>query len=153
LFSEASDSLKAYGVAGHRHHPEILAQLEKLAGGSLQFIFVPHLVPMIRGMLSTLYVKLSKEMTKESVQALFEERYSQSTFVDVLPLGSLPETRSVRGSNYLRIAIHPQANNYLTIVVVQDNLVKGASGQAIQNMNIMFNLDENMGLEVVPLLP
>ncbi|KAG1649551.1 N-acetyl-gamma-glutamyl-phosphate reductase [Nymphon striatum] len=139
LFSEASDSMKAYGVSGHRHHPEIDAQLKQLIGsGDLQFIFVPHLVPMIRGMLSTVYVKLTEAAKKVNLQALYEQRYANEKFVDVLPQGMLPETRSVRGSNQLRIALQPQANGYLTIVVVQDNLVKGAAGQAVQNMNIII---------------
>lgn len=154
LFAEASDNMKAYGVAGHRHHPEIHAQLTQLAGEKLQFIFVPHLVPMIRGMLSTIYVKLSEKANSVNVQALFEKRYANEPFVDVLPAGNLPETRSVRGSNQLRIALHKQADTgYLTILVVQDNLVKGAAGQAVQNMNIMFGLSETAGLQVMPLLP
>jgi len=154
LFAEASDSMKAYGVAGHRHHPEIHAQLTQMAGADLQFIFVPHLIPMIRGMLSTIYVKLSEKANAVDLQALYEQRYQHERFVDVMPAGSLPETRSVRGSNQLRIALHKQAQTgYLTLVVVQDNLVKGAAGQAVQNMNIMFNLPETAGLEVVPLLP
>lgn len=154
LFSESSDNMKAYGVAGHRHHPEIHAQLTQLADNTLQFIFVPHLIPMIRGMLSTIYVKLNALGKQADIQALYSMRYAQERFVDVLPLGSLPETRSVRGSNHLRIALHPQQEtDYLTIVVVQDNLVKGAAGQAVQNMNIMFGVDEHAGLEVLPLLP
>lgn len=154
LFAEASDNMKAYGVSGHRHHPEIHAQLTQLAGNDVQFIFVPHLIPMIRGMLSTIYVKLSEKGKSTDLQALFETRYKNERFVDVLPAGTLPETRSVRGSNQIRIALHKQANaEYLTLVVVQDNLVKGAAGQAVQNMNIMFGLAENTGLEIVPLLP
>lgn len=154
LFAEASDNMKAYGVAGHRHHPEIHAQLTQLAGEQLQFIFVPHLVPMIRGMLSTIYVKLSTKANGLDLQALYEKRYEKEQFVDVLPAGNSPETRSVRGANQLRIALHKQADTgYLTIIVVQDNLVKGAAGQAVQNMNIMFGCAENAGLQVVPLLP
>lgn len=153
LFSESSDSMKAYGVAGHRHQPEIYAQLKQLAGIELQFIFVPHLIPMVRGMLSTIYVKLADNALHLDLQALYEQRYAHERFVDVLAKGGLPETRSVRGSNHLRIALHPQGNHYLTILVVQDNLVKGAAGQAVQNMNIMFNIKESVGLEVVPLLP
>lgn len=153
LFSEASDNMKAYGVAGHRHHPEIDAQLKQLAGNDLQFIFVPHLIPMIRGMLSTIYVKLTEAAKNVDLQLLYEQLYVDEYFVDVLPQGSLPETRSVRGSNHLRIALHPQGNGYLTILVVQDNLVKGAAGQAVQNMNIMFGLQETAGLDVVPLMP
>ena len=153
LFAESSDSMKAYGVAGHRHHPEIHAQLKQLANGDMQFIFVPHLIPMIRGMLSTIYVKLSDAARTVDLQALYEARYQHERFVDVMPAGALPETRSVRGSNQLRIALHKQDADYLTLVVVQDNLVKGAAGQAVQNMNIMFGFDERSGLEVLPLLP
>ena len=154
LFAESSDNMKAYGLSGHRHHPEIHAQLVELAATNVQFIFVPHLIPMIRGMLSTIYVKLTEKAKVLDLQALFEHRYTQERFVDVLPAGMLPETRSVRGSNQIRIALHKQeSSGYLTLVVVQDNLVKGAAGQAIQNMNIMFNVAENTGLEVVPLLP
>jgi N-acetyl-gamma-glutamyl-phosphate reductase len=153
LFSEAGDNLKAYGVSGHRHHPEIDAQLKQLAGNDLQFIFVPHLIPMIRGMLSTIYVKLTEAAKNIDLQQLYEQRYQNEYFVDVLPKGKLPETRTVRGSNHLRIALQPQANGYLTILVVQDNLVKGAAGQAVQNMNIMFGLHETEGLNVVPLMP
>jgi N-acetyl-gamma-glutamyl-phosphate reductase len=154
LFAEASDNMKAYGVASHRHHPEIHAQISQIAGKKVDFIFVPHLVPMIRGMLSTIYVKLSAKANGLDCQALFEKRYANEQFVDVLPAGTMPETRSVRGSNQLRIALQSQADTgYLTIVVVQDNLVKGAAGQAVQNMNIMFGFEENAGLTVVPLLP
>lgn len=159
LFAESSDNMKAYGVAGHRHHPEIHAQLVQLsgaqiAGKNIDFIFVPHLIPMIRGMLSTIYVKLSAKASGLDLQHLFEKRYANEQFVDVLPAGVMPETRSVRGCNQLRMALHKHADTgYLTIVVVQDNLVKGAAGQAVQNMNIMFGLQESAGLEVVPLLP
>jgi N-acetyl-gamma-glutamyl-phosphate reductase len=154
LFAESSDSMKAYGVAGHRHHPEIHAQLTQLAKTDLQFIFVPHLIPMIRGMLSTIYVKLAEQAKTIDLQALYEQRYQHERFVDVMPAGSLPETRSVRGSNQIRVALHKQADaGHLTLVVVQDNLVKGAAGQAVQNMNIMFGLPEATGLQVVPLLP
>ena len=154
LFAESSDNMKAYGVAGHRHQPEIHEQLTKLADSKIDFIFVPHLIPMIRGMLSTIYVKLSVKANSLDLQALYEKRYANEQFIDVLPAGTLPETRSVRGSNQLRIALHKQADTgYLTIIAVQDNLVKGAAGQAVQNMNIMFGLEENNGLQVVPLLP
>lgn len=157
LFSEASDNMKAYGVSGHRHQPEVHAQLALLAGVAsekIQFIFVPHLIPMIRGMLSTIYIKLTDKGQQTDLQALYEKRYANELFVDVMPAGKLPETRSVRGANFLRIALHKQAETgYLTLVVVQDNLVKGAAGQAVQNMNILFNLNEATGLTVVPLLP
>ncbi len=153
LFAESSDSMKAYGVAGHRHHPEIHAQLTQLANADIQFIFVPHLIPMIRGMLSTIYVKLTDAAKAVDLQALYEQLYQHERFVDVMPAGALPETRSVRGSNQLRIALHRQGSDYLTLIVVQDNLVKGAAGQAVQNMNIMFGFDERSGLEILPLLP
>jgi N-acetyl-gamma-glutamyl-phosphate reductase len=154
LFAEASDNMKAYGVAGHRHHPEIHAQISKLSNKEVNFIFTPHLVPMIRGMLSTIYVKLSTAGLQANIHEVFEAHYKDEQFVDVLPAGNMPETRSVRGSNQLRIALHKQNDTgYLTIVVVQDNLVKGAAGQAVQNMNIMFGFEENAGLTVVPLLP
>jgi N-acetyl-gamma-glutamyl-phosphate reductase len=154
LFAEASDNMKAYGVAGHRHQPEIHAQLINLSKQKVDFIFTPHLVPMIRGMLSTIYVKLSAAGLQANIHAAYEARYKTEQFVDVLPIGTMPETRSVRGSNQLRIGLHKQAtSDYLTIVVVQDNLVKGAAGQAVQNMNIMFGFAENAGLQVVPLLP
>ncbi len=154
LFSEASDSFKAYGVSGHRHHPEITEQLSKLAKEPVQLLFVPHLVPMIRGMLSTIYVKIKPEALSTDFQKLYEERYATEEFVDVMPAGSLPETRSVRASNQLRIALHRPGNgDTLVIVVVQDNLVKGASGQAVQNMNVLFGLPENTGLGHVAVLP
>lgn len=154
LFSEASDNFKAYGVSGHRHHPEITEQLSKLAKEPVQLLFVPHLVPMIRGMLSTIYVKIKPEALKTDFQKLYEERYAKEAFVDVMPAGSLPETRSVRASNQLRIALHRPGNgDTLVIVVVQDNLVKGASGQAVQNMNVLFGLPEDTGLGHVAVLP
>ncbi|HUH60330.1 MAG TPA: N-acetyl-gamma-glutamyl-phosphate reductase [Candidimonas sp.] len=154
LFSEASDNFKAYGVRGHRHHPEISEQLQRLAGSPVGLVFVPHLVPMIRGMFSTIYARILPEAMGTDFQALFEKRYANEAFVDVMPAGSLPETRSVRGSNQLRIAVHrPDNGDQLVILVTQDNLVKGASGQAVQNMNLMFGLPEAAGLEHVALLP
>ncbi len=154
LFSEAGDNFKAYGVKGHRHHPEISEQLQRLAGSSVGLVFVPHLVPMIRGMFSTIYARILPEAMGTDFQALFEQRYANEAFVDVMPAGSLPETRSVRGSNQLRIAVHrPDNGDQLVILVTQDTLVKGASGQAVQNMNLMFGLPEAAGLEHVALLP
>jgi len=154
LISEASDNFKAYGVAGHRHHPEISEQLEKIAGAAVGLTFVPHLVPMIRGMFSTLYVRILPEAMDTDFQALFEQRYAGEAFIDVMPAASLPETRSVRASNNLRIAVHrPGGGDQLVILVVQDNLVKGASGQAVQNMNLMFGLPETAGLEHIGVLP
>lgn len=154
LFSEASDNFRAYGVAGHRHHPEISEQLALLAGKPVGLIFTPHLVPMIRGMFSTLYLRILPSALDTDFQALFEQHYANEPFVDVMPAGSLPETRSVRASNFLRIAVHrPEGGNQLVVLVVQDNLVKGASGQAVQNMNLMFGLPETTGLEHVAVLP
>ena len=155
LFSESSDSMKAYGVAGHRHTPETVAQLNQFARASVNLIFTPHLTPMIRGMHSTLYVRLNdagKALSNEQIQVLFEQQYADEPFVDVMPWGSHPETRSVRGSNMLRIALQ-RHGDLLIILVVQDNLVKGASGQAVQNMNMMFGLAENAGLGMVSLMP
>jgi len=154
LFSEASDNFKAYGVSGHRHHPEISSQLEKISGGKVGLTFVPHLVPMIRGMFSTLYARILPEARDTDFQALFEERYANEPFVDVMPAGSLPETRSVRASNNLRIALsRPDNGDLLIVMVVQDNLVKGAAGQAVQNMNLMFGFTESTGLDQVAILP
>lgn len=151
LFSEAGDNFKAYGVSGHRHLPEISQGLTSMAKNKVGFTFVPHLTPLIRGIHATLYAKLTKPT---DLQALFETRYQNERFVDVLPKGAHPETRSVRGSNICRIAVHqPQDSDIVVILSVIDNLVKGAAGQAVQNMNIMFGLAENTGLEVVPLLP
>ncbi|GAA4415157.1 N-acetyl-gamma-glutamyl-phosphate reductase [Advenella faeciporci] len=154
LFSEASDNFKAYAVSGHRHHPEIVEQLGKIAGQPVDLTFVPHLVPMIRGMLSTIYVKIKPEALDTDFQALYEQRYQNEAFIDVMPAGSLPETRSVRASNQLRIALHRPGNgDTLIVVVVQDNLVKGAAGQAVQNMNVLFGLAEQTGLNQVAILP
>lgn len=151
LLAEAGDNFKAYGVAGHRHLPEISQGLTAMANQQVGLTFTPHLLPMIRGIHATLYAKLTK---KVNLQKLFEDRYQSEAFVDVLPTGSHPETRSVRGSNQCRIAVHqPQGSDTVVILSVIDNLVKGAAGQAVQNMNIMFDLPEGLGLNVVPLLP
>lgn len=153
LLAEASDNFKAYNVSGHRHHPETAQQLAAMAGKPVGLTFVPHLVPMVRGILSTLYVRL-KAAAREDVQALFEARYRDEPFVDVMPFGSHPETRSVRASNQVRIALHrPGGGDLLIVLVVEDNLVKGASGQAVQVMNIMFGRPETEGLQQVPILP
>ncbi len=154
LYSEAGDNFKAYGVAGHRHHPEISEQLGIVAGESVKLVFVPHLVPMIRGMLSTIYVTIKDDALDTDFQKLYEERYASEQFIDVMPAGSLPETRSVRASNNLRIALHRPGNGkQLVIIVIQDNLVKGAAGQAVQNMNLLFGLPEQAGLGAVAILP
>lgn len=151
LFAEAADNFKAYGVSGHRHWPEIKQGLEMMAGANVGLTFVPHLTPMIRGIHATLYGRITGEA---DFQGLFEKRYAGEPFVDVLPAGSHPDTRSVRAANVCRIALHrPQAGDTLVVLSVIDNLVKGAAGQAIQNMNIMFGLDETLGLEQVPVLP
>ena len=152
LLCEASENFKAYGVAGHRHLPEIRQGLEVASGAPVGLTFVPHLTPMIRGIHATLYAQLLN--TGEDLQALFETRYRDEPFVDVLPAGTHPETRSVRGANYCRIAVHrPQQGNTVVVLSVIDNLVKGAAGQAVQNMNIMFGFQEQAGLADIALLP
>ena len=154
LLAEASDNFKAYGVKGHRHLPETVQGLQAIAGRKIGLTFVPHLVPMIRGIHSTLYATILPEARDIDFQSLYEDYYRDSVFVDVLPAGSHPETRSVRGSNMLRIAVHrPADGDQLVILVVEDNLVKGAAGQGVQCMNIMFNLDESTGLRQVPVMP
>ena len=141
-------------MSGHRHTPETVAQLQRFTGMPVNLIFTPHLVPMIRGMHSTLYARLTTQIDNEALQALYEEQYKDSPFVDVMPFGSHPETRSTRGSNMLRLALHRPGNgNTLVVLVVQDNLVKGASGQAVQCMNLMFGQDEGAGLQQIALLP
>jgi N-acetyl-gamma-glutamyl-phosphate reductase len=151
LLAEASDNFKAYGVPGHRHQPEIAQGLERAAGRAVNLVFVPHLVPMIRGIHATLYARLTG---KADLQALFEKRYANEAFVDVMPAGSHPDTRSVRGANVCRIAVHqPRGGDMAVVLSVIDNLVKGASGQAVQNMNIMFGMPESTGLGQLALLP
>lgn len=152
LLCEASENFKAYAVPGHRHLPEIRQGLCEAAGGPVGLTFVPHLTPMVRGIHATLYARLSGEAG--DMQSLFEERYRDEPFVDVLPAGSHPETRSTRGANHCRIAVHrPQGGDTVVVLSVIDNLVKGAAGQAIQNMNLMFGLPESTGLEAAALLP
>ncbi|MEI7531744.1 MAG: N-acetyl-gamma-glutamyl-phosphate reductase [Betaproteobacteria bacterium] len=155
LLAEAGDNFKAYSVKGHRHLPEIVQGLKAIAGhDDVGLTFVPHLTPMIRGIHSTLYARILPEGMSIDYQELFENFYKDERFVDVMPAGSHPETRSVRGSNNLRIAIHrPEGGDTLIILVVEDNLVKGASGQGIQCMNLMFGFPEDMGLNQVALLP
>jgi N-acetyl-gamma-glutamyl-phosphate reductase len=151
LFSEAADNFKAYGVAGHRHLPEIRQGLARVLGKNVGLTFVPHLTPMIRGIHATLYGRLMREA---DLQALFEQRYANEPFVDVMPPGSLPETRAVRGANHCRIAVYrPQDGDTVVVLSVIDNLVKGAAGQAVQNMNIMFGLPEATALNNAALLP
>ena len=151
LFAEASDNFKAYAASGHRHWPEIKQGLEIFAGREVGFTFVPHLTPLIRGIHATLYAKPRADV---DLQALFEKRYADEPFVDVLPAGSHPETRSVRGANVCRIALHrPQGSDLVVVLSVIDNLVKGAAGQAVQNMNILFGLPEDTALADVGMLP
>ena len=152
LFSETADSMKAYGVAGHRHWPEIRQGLAEACRKPVGLTFVPHLTPMIRGIHATLYARLAG--LEANLQALYEKRYVNEPFVDVMPHGSHPETRSVRASNVCRIAVHrPRGGDTVVILSVIDNLVKGAAGQAVQNMNIMFGLDERTGLRQAGVLP
>lgn len=154
LLAEAGDNFKAYGVKGHRHLPETVQGLQAIAGRPIGLTFVPHLVPMIRGIHSTLYATILPEARSTDFQALYQQHYEGQRFVDVMPPGSHPETRSVRGSNQLRIAVHrPGDGDLLVILVVEDNLVKGAAGQGVQCMNLMFGLAEDTGLKQVPLLP
>jgi N-acetyl-gamma-glutamyl-phosphate reductase len=153
LMGEMGESFKAYAIPGHRHQPEIRQTLSRAAKQDVGLTFVPHLVPMIRGIEATLYARL-KSSEALDLQTLFEQRYVDEPFVDVMPAGSHPETRSVRGVNQCRIAVHrPLDGDVVVVTSVIDNLVKGAAGQAIQNMNLMFDLLETTGLEQVALLP
>ena len=153
LMSETGESFKAYAVAGHRHLPEIEQGLTISAGQPVGLTFVPHLTPMIRGIHATLYGQLY-DARLDDIQALYEQRYRDEEFVDVLPQGSHPDTRNVRGSNNCQISIHqPQGRQTIVVLSVIDNLVKGAAGQAVQNMNLMFGLKEDAGLKIVALYP
>ena len=152
LFAEAGDNFKAYGVGGHRHLPEIRQTINTLQSGVADgLVFVPHLTPLIRGMHATIYLHT---VAGVNPHALLAEHYHNSPFVDILPAGSTPETRSVRGANTCRISVQqaPQSEVWIILSVI-DNLVKGAAGQAVQNMNIMFGIDESAGLNITPLLP
>ncbi len=152
LLSEASDSFKAYGVNGHRHLPEIEQGLSDIAVQPVQMTFVPHLLPIVRGIHSTLFAQLRDDTV--DVQALYEDWYADEPFVDVLPAGVFPQTRTVKGANRCQISVAvPQRRNTVVVMATIDNLVKGASGQAIQNMNIMLGLDERSGLQHVGLWP
>jgi len=155
LYSEVSDSFKAYAVGGHRHHPEISQNLSLAASSAVDLTFVPHLTPMLRGIHATLYSDLlDQSQSLESLQTLFEQRYLNEPFVDVMPSGSHPDTRSVKTSNMCRIAIHKAGGSgKLVVLSVIDNLTKGAAGQAVQNMNIMFSLNETTGLQSPAVLP
>ena len=152
LLAEAGDNFKAYGVKGHRHQPEIIQGLQRATKDKVNLLFVPHLTPMIRGIHATLYARLTK--TDVDLQALYEKRYAGEPFVDVMPAGATPETRSVRASNICRIAVsRPGDGDTALVLSVIDNLTKGASGQGVQVMNLMFGFPETMGLDQVPVLP
>lgn len=154
LHGEIGESFKAYGASGHRHLPEIRQGLAQAAGTNVGITFVPHLIPMVRGIEATLYAELRNPADFDRLQALYEDRFRDEPFVDVMAFGSHPETRSVRGANQCRMALHRQENSRVVIVTsVIDNLVKGAAGQAVQNMNIMFGLEETRGLQAPALLP
>jgi N-acetyl-gamma-glutamyl-phosphate reductase len=150
IFAEKFDNFSAYGVSAHRHHPEIEQELSRMAGEKVSLTFTPHLVPIIRGIFATLYAPLLK--TDVDLQALYEETYADEPFVDVLPAGKLPDTRSVRASNMVRISV-VRKGKLATVLVVEDNLIKGAAGQAVQNMNLMFDLPETLGLTALPIVP
>lgn len=153
LLAESADSTRAYAAGVHRHQPEIAQGLADAAGAPAEPVFVPHLVAQVRGIHATLFAELIGEAG--DLQALYETRYAEEPFVDVLPPGSHPETRSVRGANVCRLAVHrpdPRGRRVVVLAVI-DNLVKGAAGQAIQNLNIMFGLEEHAGLGQVALLP
>jgi N-acetyl-gamma-glutamyl-phosphate reductase len=152
LMAEESDNIKEYSVAGHRHLPEICQGLALAAGKDVGLTFVPHLTPMIRGIHATMYARLTRQHV--DVQAIFEARYAAEPFVDVLPHGGHPDTRSVRASNICRIAVHrPQGGDTVVVLSVIDNLVKGAAGQAIHNANLMFDWPETLGLTQLPVMP
>lgn len=154
LHGEVGESFKTYGASGHRHLPEIREGLERASGGAVSVTFVPHLIPMVRGIEATLYADLKDPSQFDRLQGLFEERFKDEPFVDVMPFGTHPETRSVRGGNMCRMALHRQENSSVVIVSsVIDNLVKGAAGQAVQNMNLMCGLSETAGLDIPALLP
>lgn len=158
LLAENSDNFRAYSAGGHRHLPEIEQGLRDIQPGGespARITFVPHLAPMVRGMHATLFAKLRDDRPVGELQALFESRYRDEAFVDVMPAGSHPQTRSVRGTNVCRLSVmRPQGrDNTLVVLSVIDNLAKGASAQAVQNMNIMFGLNETLGLESPALLP
>ncbi len=150
LFCEATESLHAYNVFAHRHHPEISQTVAGIYGEDIDLVFVPHLIPMLRGIHATIYLQVDREPA--AVRELYEQRYRDEGFVDMLPAGSHPRTRHVRGSNLNQIALHQQGNQLIVLSVI-DNLVKGAAGQAVQCMNLMFGLGESAGLAAVSQLP
>ncbi len=155
-YAETTDNFKAYGVTGHRHLPEIEQGLEQLLASQFahRVRFLPHLVPMIRGMFSSIHLELTEAGMAINWQQEFASSYADEAFIDVLSSGIYPDTRSVRASNRLRIAVYQDNTRHeLTILVVQDNLVKGAAGQAVQNLNVMFGFEESLGLNAAPIVP
>ena len=154
LFCEVNENMKAYGVASHRHTPEIEEQLRYASGENVTISFTPHLVPMNRGILATEYATLKKDVTGEEVKAIYDKYYADEKFVRVLGEGVCPETKWVEGSNYVDIGfkLDPRTNRIVMMGAI-DNLVKGAAGQAVQNMNLLFGLPESEGLELVPMFP
>ena len=154
LYCEVNENIKAYGVASHRHTPEIEEQLGYAAKEDVRISFTPHLVPMNRGILATEYATLTKQTTYEEVKAVYDKYYKEEKFIRVLDEGICPETKWVEGSNYVDInfKIDPRTNRIIMMGAI-DNLVKGAAGQAVQNMNLMFGLPESEGLELVPMFP
>ena len=154
LFSEAADNFRAYNVSGHRHVPEIVQGLKAISNREIGLTFTPHLTPMIRGIHATLYATILPEARNTDFQSLYENHYKADHFIDVMPANSHPDTRSVRASNFVRIAVHrPENKDQLVILVVEDNLVKGAAGQGIQCMNLIFGLDETTGLKNISIVP
>lgn len=154
LFCEVNENIKAYGVATHRHTPEIEEQLGYACGKNVTLTFTPHLVPMQRGILVTSYAKLMPGVTSEDIKAAYEAAYKDEYFVRLLPEGTCPETKWVEGSNYVDIGFKlDKRTNRIIAMGALDNLVKGAAGQAVQNMNIMFGLSEQEGLRLVPMYP
>ena len=152
LLCEVSENFKAYAIKGHRHHPEIVQGLNEHSSETVNLTFMPHLVPMIRGIQASLYASLLK--SDVDIQALYEDFYRNEPFVDVLETGLSPETRAVNGSNMCHLAVmQPADSNKIVILAAEDNLVKGAAGQAVQNMNLMFDFEETSGLNIVSILP
>lgn len=150
LFCEVTESLHAYNVFAHRHHPEISQTLNQVSGAEQTLVFVPHLIPMLRGIHATLYLQV--DAGADDIRALFETRYANEQFVDFLPAGAHPRTRHVRGSNQCQIALHQQGDQLVVLSVI-DNLLKGAAGQAVQCMNLMVGVEEGAGLNLVAQLP
>ena len=152
LLCEASESMKAYGIGGHRHQPEIVQGLNQVSNRPVSLTFMPHLTPMIRGIQASLYATLKQRDV--NLQALYEDMYADEPFVDVLPAGASPDTRNVRGTNTCQLAVcSPPYNDTVVVLAAEDNLVKGAAGQAVQNMNIMFGFAETSGLDLIAAVP